>query len=368
MKNNKYDKYICDLFIIYDKLRINSNQIRKLPKYANIHNYILNRYLDETCISTIIWRIYYNIEIRPKCKICGSFTKFDNKSKQYKKYCCSKCAAKSDERNIKYKETCLAKYGHTNPMNGEQTKLTWIKRYGVDNPMKSDVIKEKSKRTCLKKYGTEYSFQSQNNIQKSKLTKRLKYNNENYVNILKRKQTCIEKYGDDEFINTTYFKEKSKETLLKHYGVDNYFKLPLMKVKAHSTEALSKIIETKRKNGTFNTSKPEDQTYDLLKEKYIDVIRQYKSDKYPFTCDFYIPSLDLYIECNYHWTHGGKPYEETEEDLAKVDKWKDKNTKYYDNAIYTWTIRDVNKRKIAKENKLNWIEFFSILELNEWLK
>ena len=44
MKNNKYDKYICDLFIIYDKLRINSNQIRKLPKYVNIHNYILNRY------------------------------------------------------------------------------------------------------------------------------------------------------------------------------------------------------------------------------------------------------------------------------------------------------------------------------------
>ena len=41
---------------------------------------------------------------------------------------------------------------------------------------------------------------------------------------------------------------------------------------------------------------------------------------------------------------------------------------YYDNAISTWTIRDVNKRKIAKENKLNWIEFFSILELNEWLK
>ena len=32
-----------------------------------------------------------------------------------------------------------------------------------------------------------------------------------------------------------------------------------------------------------------------------------KYDRYPFACDFYISSLDLFIECNYHWTHGGKP-------------------------------------------------------------
>ena len=119
---------------------------------------------------------------------------------------------------------------------------------------------------------------------------------------------------------------------------------------------------------SFNKSSKEDESYEILCKKWQDTKRQYKSEKYPFDCDFYIPSLDLYIECNYHWTHGGKPYEETEEDLAKVEKWKNKNTKYYDNAISTWTIRDVNKRKIAKENKLNWIEFFSILELNEWLK
>ena len=76
--------------------------------------------------------------------------------------------------------------------------------------------------------------------------------------------------------------------------------------------------------------------------------------------------MDLYIECNYNWTHGNKPYEGTEEDIEIVNKWKAKNTRFYDNAINTWTIRDVKKRNIAKQNNLNWIEFFSILELNSF--
>ena len=58
----------------------------------------------------------------------------------------------------------------------------------------------------------------------------------------------------------------------------------------------------------------------FLKERYPDVITQYKDDRYPFACDFYIPSLDLFIECNYHWTHGGKPYEGTEDDKQIVEK------------------------------------------------
>ena len=41
------------------------------------------------------------------------------------------------------------------------------------------------------------------------------------------------------------------------------------------------------------------------------------------------------------------------DNLEELEYWKSKNTKFYDNAITTWTIRDVEKRKIAKNNKLN---------------
>jgi len=115
-------------------------------------------------------------------------------------------------------------------------------------------------------------------------------------------------------------------------------------------------------------SKSENKSYNVLKEKYSDIIYQYKSDLYPFNCDFYIPSLNLYIECNYHWTHGGHPYNENnKKDQNQLKNWKEKNTKFYNNAINTWTIRDVNKRNIAKQNNLNYIEFWSLKELKTWL-
>ena len=106
----------------------------------------------------------------------------------------------------------------------------------------------------------------------------------------------------------------------------------------------------------------------FFKRMLSDVITQYKDDRYPFACDFYIPSLDLFIECNYRWTHGGKPYEGTEDDKQIVQKWKAKNTKFYNNAIQTCTDRDINKRNIAKKNKLNYLFFYSILEIEKWIK
>ena len=63
-----------------------------------------------------------------------------------------------------------------------------------------------------------------------------------------------------------------------------------------------------------------------------------------------------------------KRCKDNNEDQLILEQWKEKNTKFYDNAITTWTIRDINKRKIAKENNLNYIEFWNINELKDWLK
>lgn len=104
---------------------------------------------------------------------------------------------------------------------------------------------------------------------------------------------------------------------------------------------------------------------------------QYRDDdRYPFTCDFYIPSLDLFIEYQGYWTHGGEPYIGTENQLRIVKDWKNKSNevnfkgkfkKSYKIAINTWTVSDVQKREIAKENKLNWVEFFNKESLIEFI-
>lgn len=48
-------------------------------------------------------------------------------------------------------------------------------------------------------------------------------------------------------------------------------------------------IETKRVNNTLNSSNPEKQVLELLCTRYKNVKVQYKTDLYPWHCDFYIP-------------------------------------------------------------------------------
>jgi len=79
-------------------------------------------------------------------------------------------------------------------------------------------------------------------------------------------------------------------------------------------------------------------------------------------CDFYIPSKDLFIELQLSWTHGSKPFVENNIDCQnQLNIWRQKSltSDYYKNAIETWTIRDVKKRNIAKQNKLNYIEVWT---------
>ena len=140
------------------------------------------------------------------------------------------------------------------------------------------------------------------------------------------------------------------------------------KVKANIETGKIKSIETKTKNNSFNASLPEEKIYTLLKAKFNNVKRQYISDKYPFACDFYIPDLDLYIEYQGIWTHGNKPYNELDQEcIDLVNKWKQKSTtKFYKNAIKVYTVSDPLKRKVAKDNNLNRIEFFNINEFHDW--
>ena len=127
---------------------------------------------------------------------------------------------------------------------------------------------------------------------------------------------------------------------------------------------------TKLKNNSFNTSSPEDKYYNYLCEKYgtEDVVRQYSEDRYPFACDFYIKSLDLFIELNLTWTHGGKLFDnKNSADTEKLAVWKEKakTSKYYQQAIYTWTDLDLRKMNTALENKLNYKVYYSEEEMYE---
>ena len=164
-------------------------------------------------------------------------------------------------------------------------------------------------------------------------------------------------------------KRKITRTMLEKYGATTYTqtqeyrdRLLLMR-----DEIEEKRLRTMEQNNSFFSSKMESVVEDIIRKRFPDVLTQYKSEKYPFRCDFYIPSKDQYVEYNGTWTHGRHPFDETNpDDLLILENWKRKNNKYHDNAIETWTVRDVNKRRVAKENGLNFVELWNISEVYEF--
>lgn len=228
--------------------------------------------------------------------------------------------------NLYQLKKILAKYNisthskeATYRLRDERTKEVCLDKYGVTNPFAVEKVKDKIKQTMLERYNVEYVGQAEISKQKSKAT-------------------CLQNYGVDSYSKTTKFK--------KDYS-------------ANSTKYKLKEFETKKFKGNLNTSKAEELYYQKLINKYgaNNIIRQYLDKRYPYHCDFYIISEDLFIELNLSWTHGAHPFNsESIEDLNILKLWQEKakTSIYYKNAIETWTKRDSLKLETARKNCLNY--------------
>ena len=269
-------------------------------------------------------------------------------------------AIMSVETRKKAIKTLIARYGVKNPMQDitirNKSRQTNLTRYGSENPMSSLDIQQKQQASMLDKYGVNYPLQSSDIRNKVIETSMEHYGvknpmqNEDVQNSVK--QTNLERYGAENPMHNLDIQQKCIDTIFTRYGV---------KYPAQNADIMSKILKSKRENGTFNTSKPEETLYDVLCNVFgeNDVIRQHSSDLYPFACDFYIKSRDLYIELNASWTHGGHFYN-AEQDVDIIKNWQSKSVTsvYYENALTVWTVRDVEKRNTAKNNNLNYITFW----------
>lgn len=176
-------------------------------------------------------------------------------------------------------------------------------------------------------------------------------------------------------------KAKIRATSIERYGVPYYWQSEEGKVRLHELlnreEVQQKIIATKKKRGTINSSKPERMAYQMLVERFgeADIESQYKTDsRYPYACDFYVKSLDLFIELNASWLHCGHWFDEnSEDDLCRLEVLMDKASTgkpMYRRAIYIWTYDDLKKRKTAVENNLNYLVFWDndLKDFKEWLE
>ena len=241
------------------------------------------------------------------------------------------------------RQTCLEKYGNENYNNLEQNKQTCLDRYGVDNQFKrADKVKE----WHINAFGYAYP------IQNPDINKRI---SDNWANKSKEELQEIQL--------------KREEGCLKSLGVKSPMQHPeVAKKNASAPGKYEKVWKTKKKNGTTNTSKPEDEFYNFLINLFTksDIERNYKSEIYPYHCDFYIKSIDTYIELNLFWTHMKHPFNGNEEDLKLLEelKLKSDGKNQYQSAIDVWTKTDVDKMNIAKNNNLNYYFAYNDDEIN----
>lgn len=176
-------------------------------------------------------------------------------------------------------------------------------------------------------------------------------------------------------------KAKIRATSMERYGVPYYWQSEdarkRLKELLSREEVQQKIIETKKKRGTINSSKPERIAYGLLVDKFgeSDVESQYNNDeRYPYACDFYIKSLDLFIELNATWLHCGHWFDENNEvDLCRLQVLFEKasdSKSMYNRAIYIWTYDDLRKRETAEKNNLNYLVFWDndLTDFKKWLE
>ena len=390
----------------------------KSGKFPNIINYLNNRYIDSDSISETLSRMKYGLENRPVCKICGGHVKYlrTNGSNLIYQSCCSaKCGHILGYQ--KSKETCLKKYGVENGGGSKQAlekiKQTKLRKYGDPNYMnrkkifqtclekygrKSGFNYQKSKETCLKKYGVENGGGSKQALEKISHTIKEKYGVEFFYQSKefkeKSKETCLKKYGVEYPSQSNEIKEKTKKTCLERYGVEYATQSNEIKEKISRTniikygsktfcesneyyikknEIVDRIYNTRKKNNSINTSKPEEELYLYIKEKFPTVRRQYKDNvRYPWRCDFYIPEIDCFIEYQGFQGHGKHPYDSNSiQDQVIVERWKQRyeNGKHplYKRMIEGWTICDVKKRNKAKQENLNFYEFWNLYDAKKFI-
>lgn len=244
---------------------------------------------------------YYDKYIRQKdegyCKQCGKETQFRGVTIGYRNFCSISCSRSNEETQEKYKQTNL-------------------RLYGVEN---------------AGSFGGEIY-----------------------------KNSIMEKYNVTNISQCEHIKQKKEQTFMKHFNSKNNFGRQEILVKAITNSQTDKAWQLRRKSLLKNGRKSsyEELLANLLKNKQIKFITEYKDDKYPYRCDFYLPDYKLYIEINAHWTHNNHIFDiNNEADIQTLSEWKKRASlsKFYEQAIYVWTELDPKKLQIAKQNDLNFI-------------
>jgi len=105
-----------------------------------------------------------------------------------------------------------------------------------------------------------------------------------------------------------------------------------------------------------------------------DIVPQYSDDRYPYKCDFYIKSQDMFIEVNSFTGHYTRFYDKDDEECQQqLEKWARQSSDNHLCLSYIeeWTSSDVIKIRTALASGINYTVFWDTRsalrkQLKEW--
>lgn len=214
---------------------------------------------------------------------------------------------------------------------------TQIEKFGCI-ASKLDWCKEKQEKTNQEKYGFKSTAEHPHVNEKARIT-------------------CRERYGGDGPQCSEKIKEKKANTNLQRYGVKNILEREDIKKKINSIETKHKAHETMKLNNTYRTSKIENKCYEMLCDIFTsnDVERQKWLYKWPI--DFYIKSLDLYVQFDGVYWHG------LDRPLNEIKQFKNPR----DKSIYRKFCIDRTQEKYCEEHNVKMLRATTINEIKDYV-
>lgn len=260
--------------------------------------------------------------------------------------------------------TSMARFGVSNAMKSDsivkKLESSNLAKYGVSNAMKRPDVQAKAVSTNLAKYQVPYTCMAESVREKRSITMQARYGGNSPMcdATVREKQaaTMYRKYQARHALQARRFIDKMTATNLARYGVSS----PMQ-----CKQIVDKMMATKLQNHTINTFATEDILYDQLCDVFgkDDVIRQYKSCRYDWNCDFYIKSRDMFIELNASFFHNRHWFDDANfNDCAELSAFMAKaaldSNSSYSGVVQTWSVYDVRKRQDARDANLNYIVFW----------
>ena len=253
-------------------------------------------------------------ELVLQCDYCSTqfIKKYKIREAERKHHFCNKeCAGKAMEKGNKFyidrQQALLETHGVTNisqlPQVKKKVKQTNLERYGNECGFFSKDVDgvEKRTKTCLERYGAENPFASKEIQEKITVS-------------------MVEKYGGRGFANKKAAK-KGRETLQKMYGADHPMRIKEIRAK-FDFEAWAIMIAKTKKKQVGLSSKIEDRFYELLCTLFDKEDIERQAQVKAWLIDFYIKSLDTYIQFDGVYWHGlDRPIEQVIEE-SRASKHK----------------------------------------------